>query len=157
MTRTGVIIIAFTIALALLTAILIMAQFGAPLPLDNSKIDVQIDYRVAEPVREYIGEFTVTAFCPCVKCCGIWSNPDNPVTASGYPALEGVTVGADWATLPVGTVIEIEGIGRRTVQDKPAGWIVEKYDGKVLDLFFSRHEDALKFGKQILRVWRCGE
>jgi spore germination cell wall hydrolase CwlJ-like protein len=35
MTRTGVIIIAFTIALALLTAILIMAQFGAPLPLDK--------------------------------------------------------------------------------------------------------------------------
>lgn len=49
MTRTGVIIIAFTIALALLTAILIMAQFGAPLPLDE--IDVEIEYKVAEPER----------------------------------------------------------------------------------------------------------
>ena len=45
MTRTGVIIIAFTIALALLTAILIMAQFGAPLPLD----EIEIEYKVAEP------------------------------------------------------------------------------------------------------------
>ena len=156
MTRTGVIIIAFTIALALLTAIMLMAQIGAPIPLD--RIDVEIEYKVAEqPKREYIGEFAVTAYCPCEKCCGKWSNPDNPVTASGYPAIEGVTVGADWGALPVGTVIEIEGIGRRTVQDKPAKWIIEKYDGKVLDLFFSRHEDALKFGKQILRVWRCVE
>lgn len=45
MTRTGVIIIAFTIALALLTAILIMAQFGAPLPLD----EIEIEHKVAEP------------------------------------------------------------------------------------------------------------
>lgn len=54
MTRTGVIIIAFTIALALLTAILIMAQFGAPLPLDE--IDVEIEYKVEpeQPKREYI-------------------------------------------------------------------------------------------------------
>ena len=47
MTRTGVIIIAFTVALALLTAILIMAQIGAPIPLD--RIDVEIEYKVAEP------------------------------------------------------------------------------------------------------------
>ena len=50
MTRTGVIIIAFTIALALLTAILIMAQFGAPLPLD----EIEIEYKVEpeQPERE---------------------------------------------------------------------------------------------------------
>ena len=107
----------------------------------------------AAPELTYIGEFVVTAYCPCEICCGKWSDPDNPLTASGAPAIEGVTVGADWDTLPPGTVIYIEGVGQRTVQDKPAGWIVEKYGGHILDLYFAEHQDALEFGKQELKVW----
>jgi 3D (Asp-Asp-Asp) domain-containing protein len=109
-----------------------------------------------EPTKEYIGKFTVTAYCPCEKCCGQWSNILNPITASGAPAVEGITVGADWSIIPKGTVIEIEGLGERIVQDKPAKWIVDKYDGKILDLYFSSHEEALKFGKQELEVWVTG-
>jgi 3D (Asp-Asp-Asp) domain-containing protein len=108
---------------------------------------------VESPQRVSLGTYTVTAYCPCPKCCGKWSHPEDPTTASGEPAVEGVTVGADWATIAEGTQIEIEGIGSRTVQDKPAAWIVERYGGKILDLYFSDHQAALDFGKRELEVW----
>jgi 3D (Asp-Asp-Asp) domain-containing protein len=106
-----------------------------------------------EPELISLGKFTITAFCPCEICCGKWSNPDNPTTASGAPAVEGVTVASDWLTLPKGTEIYIDGVGSRTVQDKPAKWIVDKYDGKIIDLYFDSHQDAWNFGKQELEVW----
>jgi len=103
-----------------------------------------------------LGKFTVTAYCPCEKCCGKWAldRPDGIVyTASGAEAKEGITVGADWDTIPSGTEIYIEGIGERVVQDKPAGWIIKRYDGRILDLYFENHADAWNFGKQELEVF----
>jgi 3D (Asp-Asp-Asp) domain-containing protein len=106
-----------------------------------------------ETEKTSLGTFTVTFYCACPKCCGKWSNEENPLTASGARAEAGVTVGADWETLPEGTEIEIEGLGRRVVQDKPAEWIVEKYDGRIIDVFCASHEEALKLGKQEAEVW----
>ena len=106
-----------------------------------------------EPELISLGTYTITAYCPCEICCGEWSNPDNPTTASGAPAIEGVTVASDWLTLPKGTEIYIDGVGSRTVQDKPAKWIVDKYDGKIIDLYFSDHKSAWNFGKQELEIW----
>jgi len=51
------------------------------------------------------------------------------------------------------TEIYIEGIGERVVQDKPAGWIIKRYDGRILDLYFENHADAWNFGKQELEVF----
>lgn len=101
---------------------------------------------------ESIGDFIITAYCSCPVCCGEWSS-DNPITASGAAAEEGITVAADWDTLPAGTEIEIEGLGTYIVQDKPAEWIVEKYDGKIIDIYFEDHKDALNFGKQEMKVY----
>lgn len=115
--------------------------------------EVQVQPALAKEERTSIGTFICTAYCSCKKCCGKWSNPEKPLTASGEIATEGVTVGADWDMFPSGTVIEIEGLGDRTVQDKPAGWIVDKYDGRILDVYFDDHDSALKFGKQELEVW----
>ena len=114
-----------------------------------------------EPVEQEselisIGTFTVTAYCSCEKCCGKWAldRPGGIVyTASGAEAKEGITVGADWDTIASGTEIYIEGIGWRTVQDKPAAWVIEKYDGRSLDLYFENHADAWNFGKQELEVF----
>lgn len=122
---------------------------------DSNRIITYIPVEESEPDPEpvLLGEFTVTAYCPCSQCCGKWSNPDKPLTASGEPAVEGITVGADWRTIPAGTVIEIEGIGERIVQDKPADWIVEKYNGMIIDLYFDSHQEALELGKQQVMVW----
>jgi 3D (Asp-Asp-Asp) domain-containing protein len=83
--------------------------------------------------------FTITAYCSCTKCCG----KSDGITYSGLKAVEGVTIAADLNILPIGTVVEIEGIGRRIVQDK--GGAIK---GNRLDLYFQRHSDALRFGKQ---------
>lgn len=125
-------------------AILAVAVIGAAGLGDNPKM---------QPGPESLGDFTITAYCGCPTCCGIWSS-DTPMTASGEPAQEGITVAADWDTLPAGTEIEIEGLGEYKVQDKPAQWIVEKYDGRIIDVYFENHEDALKFGKQKMEVYK---
>lgn len=110
----------------------------------------------AEPKKTYVGTFTVTAYCSCEICCGEYANnrPNGIVyTASGAEAEEGVTVGASWDVLPAGTHIEIEGLGERIVQDRPADWIVERYDGMIIDAYFEDHEAALEYGKQTVDVW----
>lgn len=109
-----------------------------------------------EPKRTYMGEFTVTAYCSCEICCGEWANnrPNGIVyTASGAVAEEGVTVGASWDVIPKGAHIEIEGLGERIVQDRPADWIVEKYEGRILDVYFSDHQRAQEYGKHTVDVW----
>lgn len=91
-----------------------------------------------------------TAYCSCEKCCGKWAlnRPDGIVyTASGAIAQEGVTIAADWSLYPPGTVLYIEGIGERTVQDR--GGVI---NGQKIDIYFESHEDALQFGRQDVRI-----
>lgn len=81
--------------------------------------------------------FTVTAYCPCEKCCGAYA---NGYTATGAKATQGVTIAADPDVLPMGTEIELDG-HTYTVQDT-GGTIA----GNRLDLYFDSHEDALRWG-----------
>lgn len=81
--------------------------------------------------------FTVTAYCPCEKCCGAYA---NGYTATGAKATQGVTIAADPDVLPMGTEIELDG-HTYTVQDT-GGAIA----GNRLDLYFDSHEDALRWG-----------
>lgn len=81
--------------------------------------------------------FTVTAYCPCEKCCGAYA---NGYTATGEKATQGVTIAADPDVLPMGTKIELDG-HTYTVQD--AGGAIA---GNRLDLYFDNHEDALRWG-----------
>ena len=91
-----------------------------------------------------------TAYCPCELCCGKWAlnRPDGIVyTASGAIAEEGVTIAADWSVYSPGTILYIEGIGERTVQDRGGA-----ISGQKIDVFFNNHEDALHFGRQEIRI-----
>lgn len=81
--------------------------------------------------------FTVTAYCPCEKCCGAYA---NGYTATGEKATQGVTVAADPDVLPMGTEIELDG-HTYTVQDTGGA-----ISGNRLDLYFDSHEDALRWG-----------
>lgn len=103
-----------------------------------------------EPEVEWI-EVTATAYCPCELCCGVWAEdrPDGIVyTASGAVAQEGVTIAADWSVFPPGTVVYIEGIGERTVQDRGAA-----VKGYAVDVYFEDHDEALEFGRQTVRLY----
>lgn len=86
---------------------------------------------------------TVTAYCPCDRCCGKWA---DGITASGRPAVEGRTVAANWA--PFGTVVQVQGFDvPKVVEDRMAKRFSDR-----LDIYFRSHKDALAFGKRKLRV-----
>lgn len=107
---------------------------------------------------------TVTAYCNCGKCCS-WersllgigppvftSGPNKGkrkeigVTASGTTARHG-TIAADTRKYPFGTIIYVPGYGYGRVED--TGGAIQ---GEKLDLWFSSHETALKWGKKNLKV-----
>lgn len=104
---------------------------------------------------ELIGTFTATAYCPCVKCCGIWSaeHPSRDAdyvqrTSSGTIPEEGRTIAADWSVLPEGSEVIFDG----------HPYIVEDTGGAIkgnrIDVYFESHEAALEFGVQEVDVYR---
>ena len=96
--------------------------------------------------------YTITAYCECELCCGKWAK-DRPngvvVGAMGKPLKENYSVASP---LPLGTKVIIDGLGTYEVQDRTADWIVERYDGKIIDIYVKRHEDIKKIGKQVRSV-----
>ena len=97
--------------------------------------------------------FRVTAYCACEKCCGEWAkNRPNGVVygAAGIELVAGVSAASP---LPLGTVVEVEGLGEYVVQDRPAKWVIEKYGENQLDIYFDNHEEACAFGLQYLNVY----
>lgn len=98
--------------------------------------------RLEEPVQW--DTYIATAYCPCEKCCG---SDACGITASGAKAREGITIAADWDVLPEGTIVEIEGLGYRIVEDTGSA-----IKGHRIDIYFEAHEEALEFGVQEVRV-----
>lgn len=96
---------------------------------------------------EEAGTFMCTAYCTeqYQHICG----EGHGITASGQPIQEDVTVAADQTLLPYGTVIYIEDVGIRIVQDRGAG-----VQGNHLDVAVDTHENALAWsGYGEHRVW----
>ncbi|MNC46581.1 Cell wall-binding protein YocH precursor [compost metagenome] len=65
-------------------------------------------------------------------------------TASGVITKEGRTVSADPNILPIGTIIYIDGVGKRRVED--TGSAIKGYK---LDLFIEDLQEAKNFGRKI--------
>ena len=112
---------------------------------DSLKARDRLDQKL---LVEDAGEFLCTSYCTeqYEHICGTGTG----VTASGAPVEAGVTVAADSDMFPFGTVIYIEDVGVRVVQDRGNG-----VQGKHLDVAVSgSHADALNwegYGKH--RVW----
>lgn len=85
--------------------------------------------------------FKATAYCPCVICCG----KSDGITKSGVKAVEGITIASDASILPLKTIVYIEGVGTRIVQDTGVY-------GQHIDLYFDSHQDALNFGEKTLKI-----
>ena len=93
---------------------------------------VRSDYLSDKPVYEYLGDFRITYYCNCPRCCGKWST----MTASGATTVEGVTVAAD-PSIPFGTKLLIND-HVYTVQDR--GGAIK---GKHIDIYIKGHDRAL--------------
>lgn len=122
----------------------VIAQYADDLA-DELKIRDRLDEKL---LVEYAGVFECTAYCTekYRHICGTGTG----ITASGQPIQADVTVAADQTLLPYGTVVYIEGVGIRIVQDRGAG-----VQGNHIDVAVSgSHEDALKWtGYGEHRVW----
>ena len=102
-----------------------------------------------------LGEFTLTAYCPCVECCGEWSkyHPSRigtdyiQKTITGTIPEEGRTIGVDPDVIPYGSVVVIDG---HEYIAEDTGSLIE---GNHIDVYFKNHEDAIKFGAQSENVF----
>lgn len=112
-----------------------------------------------EPELIELGTFKTTAYCTCVKCCGIWSQ-EHPSrigtdyvqkTASGTIPTAGRTVAVDINLISYGTVLIIDG---HEYIAEDTGSAVK---GNVIDIYFDSHEDALEYGVQYKKIYIKGE
>lgn len=104
------------------------------------------------PETVFLGPCRITAYCACEKCCGKWAlNRPNGIVygSAGIELKAGVSCASPW---PIGTVVEIEGLGEYTVHDRPAQWVIDKYGKNQFDIYFDNHEAACEFGLQYINV-----
>ncbi|MHC4068301.1 MAG: 3D domain-containing protein [Planctomycetota bacterium] len=89
----------------------------------------------------------VTAYCPCPKCCGSYS---DGITACNHRIRQGdVFVAAD-SEYPFGTEMVIAGYNNgRAVKVLDRGGAIK---GNRLDVFFNSHEEALEWGVRHIDV-----
>ena len=123
--------------------VIILAGFASGLYIGLTYKDGGTD-AVAEPAENgsLAGSFIVTAYCPCKKCCGKWSDGHfaNGQEVS-FPAI------AAPPNIPFGTRINVPGYGVAKVKDR--GGAIK---GNKLDVYFPDHEQAKAWGKQTLTV-----
>ena len=93
---------------------------------------------------EYLGEFTVTAYCPYEDEYGnATAKPYN----GEYIAIEGITVAVDPDVIPYGSVVIIDG---HSYIAHDCGGAVK---GKVVDIYFETVEAMNAWGKQTKEVY----
>jgi 3D (Asp-Asp-Asp) domain-containing protein len=85
-----------------------------------------------------------TAYCPCTKCCG----PNaKGVTRLGLPAKEGI-IAVDPRIIPLGSRVYVDGYGYALAADTGSA-----IRGDRIDVCFSTHEEALRWGMRNLKVY----
>lgn len=92
-------------------------------------------------IYKYVGECTITAYCPCEECCGKWS---DGMTATGIPAGPGV-VAVDDSIVPIGSTVIIDGQRYLAADTGVSGFCV--------DIAMSDHTSALEYGVNRADVW----
>ena len=106
----------------------------------------QRDIMPAGMQAEYIGTFNCTAYCceTFPHICG-----GNGITASGTKPVPGISAAADWDELPAGSVIYIEDVGIRVIEDTGGA-----INGRALDVLVASHAEAESWqGYGPHRVW----
>ena len=99
-------------------------------------------------IGELLGEFTLTAYCPCMKCCG----KTDGITATGPTAAEGRTIAVDPRVIPYGSTVTLyyeDGTVHTYTAEDCGGAIKENR----IDVFFDSHEAARAVGVQKAMVY----
>ena len=145
----------FLAVLLILFAVLTVKTTGQPhkgeppaiedkLPGEDKPAEGSAELTIGEP----LGEFRLTAYCPCMKCCG----KTDGITSTGTLAAEGRTIAVDPRVIPYGSIITIyfaDGASQRYIAEDCGGAIKENR----IDVFFADHQTALQFGVQRAYVY----
>lgn len=113
---------------------------------------------VEKPQRIFIGEFVLTAYCSCEKCCGKWAlnrpkdenGNDIVYGASGEVLVPEYSVAVDPSVIEYGTKIYF---GEKEYIAHDCGGAIK---GNRIDVYFSDHQKALEFGRQRKDVFVIG-
>lgn len=106
-----------------------------------------------EPI--YMGEFEITAYCSCSKCCGKWAS-NRPIDDNGKEIVIGSTgeilrsdysIAVDPDVIPYGSIVIING---KEYKAQDTGGVIT---GNRIDVYFDSHEVALEFGRQVADVY----
>lgn len=89
-----------------------------------------------EVEHEYLGEFTITHYCDCYKCC----LKEDGITYTGTQATEGRTIAVDPNVIPLGSTVIID--NKEYIAEDIGGAIKQKR----IDIFISDHQRALDLG-----------
>lgn len=134
-----------------------------PLPeliIEEEPIVIEVEpISVVEPIVEELesqpelislGEFKLTAYCSCEKCCGKWAEnrlEGKVIGAAGKELVPGYSIAVDPTVIPYGTIVIIN---EHEYEAMDCGGAIK--DNRI-DVYFDNHTDALKFGVQYAEVW----
>lgn len=116
-------------------------------PVATAKVEEPVPAEEEEFDKRQTIEMRVTAYCPCPKCCGEYS---DGITASGHKIQEGDAFVAADKRYPFGTEMIIPGYNDdQSVEVLDRGGAIK---GDRIDVFFPTHEEALEWGVKNLDV-----
>ena len=124
----------------------------------NSVAESEEDMVVPEIKKESLGEFKLTAYCSCEKCCGKWAlnrpkdenGKDIVYGSTGTVLIAGTSIAVDPSVIPYGSQVEVNG---HTYTAHDTGGAIK---GNRIDVYFDSHQDALNFGVQYAEVFLIG-
>lgn len=114
--------------------------------IKNVEIDIPEE---PEPEYEPLGQFELTSYCSCSRCCG---GGANAITASGATVQANHTIAVDPDIIPLGSTVYIDGYGTYTAED--TGGVIKN---NKIDIYFPSHEEAIQFGVQYADVYLVEE
>lgn len=85
--------------------------------------------------RKYIGDFTITYYCPCSKCNGVYTT-----TATGTKLQPYKTIAVDPKVIPLGSIVQIHDL---TFVAEDMGGAIK---GNRIDICAATHSEALSLG-----------
>jgi len=92
----------------------------------------------------YLGNFKISHYCPCTKCCGQCGGN----TAWAGRLVPGQTIAVDPNTIPKLSWVYIDGYGARRAEDR--GGAIK---GNRIDVAVATHAEALRLGVTYKDVW----
>lgn len=139
-------VIGFVIGAILVSGITHMVSCMKVEKVEAASVVVEEPLIVEEPEPEVIslGEYKLTAYCPCEYCSEGWGNS----TSTGAIATQGRTIAVDPKVIPYGTKIVIDG---HTYIAEDCGGAIK---GNRIDVYFDNHQEALEFGVQHKEIFK---